>query len=97
MIGRGIFHNPWFFNETPDEKTPDEKLEQLWKHTLLFTKTWGRGKNFATLKRFFKIYTSGFPGAHQIRARLMEANSNEDVRMILEEVKRYGKEGSALS
>jgi nifR3 family TIM-barrel protein len=89
MIGRGIFHNPWFFNKISDEKSPEEKLDLLWKHTLLFTETWGKGKNFATLKRFFKIYTNGFPGAHQIRARLMEANSTEEVEVILDEVKRY--------
>jgi len=89
MIGRGIFHNPWFFNKNADGKSPEEKLDLLWKHTQLFTETWGRGKNFATLKRFFKIYTNGFPGAHQIRARLMEVNSAEEVRMILDEFKQY--------
>jgi tRNA-dihydrouridine synthase len=89
MIGRGIFHNPWFFNKNAGEKSPEEKLDLLWKHTLLFTETWGRGKNFATLKRFYKIYTNGFPGAHQIRARLMEVNSIEEVEVILDEVKRY--------
>jgi nifR3 family TIM-barrel protein len=89
MIGRGIFHNPWLFNKNSNEKSPEEKLNLLWKHTLLFTETWGRSKNFATLKRFFKIYTNGFPGAHQIRAKLMDANSAEEVRMILEEVKMF--------
>jgi tRNA-dihydrouridine synthase len=89
MIGRGIFHNPWFFNPEDGVKTPEEKLELLWKHTQLFTETWGRGKNFATLKRFFKIYTNGFPGAHQIRARLMETNSVDDVKLILNEIENW--------
>jgi len=86
MIGRGIFHNPWFFNNQEVERIPAEKLDLLWKHTELYTKTWGSGKNFATLKRFFKIYTNGFPGAHQLRARLMETNSAEEVSVILKEV-----------
>jgi nifR3 family TIM-barrel protein len=86
MIGRGIFHNPWLFNKKINEKSPEEKLDLLWIHTQLFTKTWGKGKNFATLKRFFKIYTNGFPGAHQIRARLMETNSAEEVREVLNKV-----------
>jgi nifR3 family TIM-barrel protein len=89
MIGRGIFHNPWFFNKNADEKLPEEKLDLLWIHTQLFTETWGKGKNFATLKRFFKIYTNGFPGAHQIRARLMETNSTEEVKVVLNEVKNF--------
>lgn len=82
MIGRGIFHNPWFFNTVTVEKSTEEKLELLWKHTLLFSETWGKGKNFATLKRFFKIYTHGFPGAHQLRAQLMETNSPEEVQIL---------------
>jgi tRNA-dihydrouridine synthase len=82
MIGRGIFHNPWFFNKYKAEKSPEERLNLLWKHTQLFTETWGKGKNFATLKRFFKIYTNGFPGAHQLRAQLMETNSPEEVQIL---------------
>ena len=85
MIGRGIFQNPWFFNKTIKNTTPEERLNLLWKHALLFTQTWVNEKNFAILKRFFKIYTSDFYGAASIRANLMETNSIEDVRNILEE------------
>ncbi len=84
MIGRGIFQNPWFFNEVQTNKTPEERLNLLWKHTLLFTQTWKNDKNFAILKRFFKIYTSGFYGAAGIRASLMETNSLEGVKKVLE-------------
>ena len=84
MIGRGIFHNPWFFNAEQTEKTPGERLALLWKHASLFAKTWGESKNFAILKRFFKIYTTGFYGAAQIRAKLMECNSLNDVRKVLD-------------
>lgn len=83
MIGRGIFHNPWFFNMGQSEKTPEERLALLWNHASLFVNTWGEGKNFAILKRFFKIYTNGFYGAAQIRAKLMECNSLEDVKKAL--------------
>jgi len=83
MVGRGIFQNPWFFNKTVMGKTPEERLTLLWKHAKLFTDTWEKEKNFAILKRFFKIYTSGFYGAATIRAKLMECNSLEDVRKAL--------------
>jgi len=83
MIGRGIFRNPWFFNSEQNEKTPAERLMLLWNHSSLFVRTWGEGKNFAILKRFFKIYTTGFYGAAQIRAKLMECNSLEDVRKVI--------------
>ncbi|MBM3434938.1 MAG: tRNA-dihydrouridine synthase [Bacteroidetes bacterium] len=87
MIGRGIFHNPWFFNLHEPEKSRADKLDLLWRHTQLYTKTWGPDKKFVALKRFFKIYTSGFQGAHQLRAKLMKAGSAVDVKTLLEEFK----------
>jgi len=86
MIGRGIFANPWFFNKSVFEKSPEERLYLLWKHTSLFTKTWAGQKNFAILKRFFKIYTSDFYGAAGIRAQLMETNSIDNVKNVLENI-----------
>ncbi|TDN99965.1 tRNA dihydrouridine synthase [Sunxiuqinia elliptica] len=83
MIGRGIFHNPWFFNLAQPERTKDEKLEQLVKHTQLFEKNWGGVKNFNILKRFYKIYANGFEGASQLRAKLMGANSFDDVYQLV--------------
>jgi nifR3 family TIM-barrel protein len=84
MIGRGIFGNPWFFKREVREKSPEERLGLLWKHAYLFTRTWKDEKHFNILKRFFKIYTSGFPGAAQLRAQLMETHSLEEVRQVLE-------------
>jgi tRNA-dihydrouridine synthase len=84
MIGRGIFYNPWFFNKKIANKTPEEKLNLLWKHADLFTQTWKTDKNFAILKRFFKIYTSDFYSAAAIRADLMETHSLKEVRAVLE-------------
>ena len=57
MVGRGIFHNPWFFNPKvyPEKISPKERIQLLWKHTQLFTEFWGEKKNFDTLKRFYKV------------------------------------------
>lgn len=83
MVGRGIFHNPWFF--APNSATPDksEKLKQLLLHTRLFEKTWGGIKNINILKRFYKIYTNDFTGAARLRALLMEAKSYDEVYQII--------------
>lgn len=83
MIGRGIFHNPWFFN--PGISNPDKsaKLHQLVKHTRLFEKTWHDRKNINILKRFYKIYTHDFQGAASLRASLMEAKTYEEVYEII--------------
>ncbi|WP_321286135.1 tRNA-dihydrouridine synthase [uncultured Sunxiuqinia sp.] len=83
MIGRGIFHDPWFFNSAKKLAGKEEKLEQLVNHTKLFERNWGGVKNFNILKRFYKIYASGFEGAAQLRARLMGANSYDDVYQIV--------------
>jgi tRNA-dihydrouridine synthase len=84
MVGRGIFHNPWFFNHPQIEISTQQKLDLLWRHVDLFTKTWGPEKHFAILKRFFKIYTNSFYGAGHLRAQLMETNSAEEVRAVLD-------------
>lgn len=83
MIGRGIFHNPWFFNPEETERTKEEKLEQLIMHTRLFERNWSGKKNFNILKRFYKIYTNGFPGAAAMRAELMNANTYDEVYQLV--------------
>lgn len=82
MIGRGIFHNPWFFDPNRPEPSKTEKLEQLMRHTQLFEQAWGNHKNLNILKRFYKIYTNDFSGAAKVRAQLMEAKTFEDVYRI---------------
>lgn len=85
MIGRGIFHNPWFFN--PNHTLPDkaEKLAKLLLHTQLFERTWGGRKNINVLKRFYKIYTNDFQDAAKLRALLMEAKTFKDVYEIIDQ------------
>jgi nifR3 family TIM-barrel protein len=84
MVGRGIFHNPWMFNNPQPQISTADRLELLWRHVTLFDSTWGGRKNFAVLKRFFKIYTSNFAGAAHLRAALMETNNPAEVREIID-------------
>lgn len=84
MIGRGIFHNPWFFNPSHPMPAKVEKLRQLRLHTAIFERNWGNQKNLNILKRFYKIYTNDFEGASKVRAQLMEASSYEEVYRIVD-------------
>jgi len=84
MIGRGIFHNPWFFNPQIKLSSKSDKLYQLLLHTRLYEQNWGRKKNLNIMKRFYKIYTSDFEHAAQLRAELMEAKTFEDVYSIVQ-------------
>lgn len=89
MIGRGIFKDLWCF--LPEDKKPDlginEMLDLLLEHAELFIETWGEGKKFYTLRRFFKIYVNGFENAADLRAKLMETNNLEEVEGIIKDFK----------
>lgn len=83
MIGRGIFENPWLFMNEQRERTKAEKLYLLWQHTELFDRVWGATKNFHILRRYYSIYSKGFRGAADLRARLMQTQCIDDVRAVL--------------
>ena len=87
MVGRGIFHNPWLFNSTidPETVTPEQRLELLTRHTDAWVAQWDGVKSFDLMKKFYKVYASGWPGAAQLRAKLMECRSAQDVRGVLTE------------
>jgi tRNA-dihydrouridine synthase len=86
MIGRGIFENPWVFNKDIKEEdiSLDMRISLLREHLDLFIKTWGNRKNFSIMKKFFKIYIKGFPGASEFRARLMECRTADEVYSLLD-------------
>ncbi len=85
MIGRGIFHNPYVFNPHVNwaECTKQQRLQLLKKHVDLFTLTWGDTKHFATLKRFVKVYTSGFEGSAAVRDEMMKTATLEELSHII--------------
>lgn len=99
MIGRGIFGTPWLFEGMRSgkkavggkERTPKERLHIMLEHTRRFEKTYcgkNRLKNFAVMKKHFKAYVSGWDGAKELRAKLMEAENAKEVGDILG---RYNK------
>lgn len=85
MIGRGIFGNPWRFNTTMRrEDIPLKKqLEVLLEHVSLFEKHLATHKNFDNMKKHFKAYIHGFDGAKELRMKLMETKSCDEVRKIM--------------
>lgn len=86
MIGRGVFDNPFAFNpkllNSSDISTVD-RIKLLEYHLNLWVKTWGETKNYQALKKFFKIYISGFEGSVALRAKLMESKNPNDALVIL--------------
>lgn len=97
MLGRAIFGNPWLFHPTkrlPERITASEasadieliplteRFRVMIEHTKLFTELLHH-KNFAIMKKHYKAYVNGFPGAHELRSTLMEAQTVEEIEAIV--------------
>ena len=89
MIGRGIFGNPWLFGrKSPLPNLPhqgegiDEKFRVMIEHTELFQKLFAGVKNFEVIKKHFKAYVTGFDGAKELRAKLMDAGTVAEIEAI---------------
>ncbi len=99
MIGRGVFGNPYCFTKhMPTREELMELLEyhlDLFdemdaglrsKRAQALSEGVDvpvRGLAFDPLKHYFKIYVSGFPGAAELRARMMECKNTAEVRRVL--------------
>ncbi len=87
MIGRGIFHNPFAFEEVPREHSTQELFDLLRLHLDLHDKysTETEPIAFKPLRRFFKIYVRGVRGAGELRNDLMHTETTDEVRALLDE------------
>lgn len=89
MVGRGIFENPYLFNEHAphfSEMSKKEKMDLLRYHILLYEKQWSGKKPFRVLKKYFKIYACHFAGASELRMRLVETESVADALELIDSV-----------
>lgn len=81
MIGRGIFGNPWVFTGRTDS-THSERLEALVTLAHYFEDL-KPGKSFYILKKHVKAFVTGFDNAAELRAKLMEATTAEEMEAIV--------------
>ncbi|HEX7724664.1 MAG TPA: tRNA-dihydrouridine synthase [Candidatus Paceibacterota bacterium] len=94
MIGRGIFGKPWLFEnihaqggpKEARERTPEERLKTMVEHSKMFEKAFKGVKSFAIMRKHFKAYVNGWPGAAELRAELMLA---EDAKAVALTVKKW--------
>jgi nifR3 family TIM-barrel protein len=84
MIGRGIFGNPWLFNKKikKENLALSEILLTAVEHAKRFEKEISF-KSFSIMKKHFKAYVNGFPGAKELRMKLMEAKNANEVEKII--------------
>lgn len=91
MIGRGVFGNPWIFNESANVVNLKDKIEALKEHIKIFNKLLmqPKDKHYDVMKKHFKAYINGFPpeagrdGAKELREKLMATHSPEESLRIL--------------
>jgi nifR3 family TIM-barrel protein len=83
MIGRGIFNNPWLFAFEKPLPDKEERISTLLMHLQLFENAWGDSRHFPILRRFFKIYLSGFRGAVELRQQMMQVESFNEAREVV--------------
>lgn len=95
MIGRGIFKNPFAFEKEPREHTSEELLGLL-RLQLDLQDQYSEmiPRSIVGLHRFFKIYVKGFSGASDLRVKLMQTNSTDEVRAILAAFEAENKSGA---
>ena len=88
MIGRGVFHDPFIFAKGTSpwpSKTKQERIDLYTLHVKLFAKTWATGeRKLHTLNKFCKVYIEGFPGAKEMREKLMNAQSSDELISLLQ-------------
>ncbi|MBP5648044.1 tRNA-dihydrouridine synthase family protein [Candidatus Saccharibacteria bacterium] len=84
MIGRGVFHNPFCFEKTPREHSREELIGLMSYHLDLYEKY--QLTPYDPLKHFYKIYINNFPGASEIRDRLMQTKTISEARAIIEQI-----------
>ncbi len=92
MIGRGIFGNPWLFLQSKNnperakrveghKPSVREKLEVMLEHTKLYTELLPM-KNFNIMKKHYKAYVNGFDGAKELRVKLMDGGSYQEIEDV---------------
>lgn len=85
MLGRAIFGNPWLFHPEKDATNVsiELRLRVALEHTQLFAELLPH-KNLAIMKKHYKAYVHGFPGALALRQELMVASDVEAITKVLE-------------
>lgn len=91
MIGRGVLSNPWVFEKNENirniKHSKEELINLLLRHTKLFEEKWGSAKNFDVMKKFFKVYVREFRGSNELRQKLMECKSYNQVENTIKDFK----------
>lgn len=84
LLGRAAMGNPWIFTE--HEANTDERFQVAIEHSELYEKSFFTDEkySFIPMRKHLGWYVKDFPGASELRQRLVQTNSAAEVREILE-------------
>lgn len=88
MVGRGVFEDPFIFAGSGSlrrfrRRSREEKLNLLLHHIRAFRSAWEGERSYEVLKKFYKVYLTGFEGAETLRSQLNETHDFETAETIL--------------
>lgn len=95
MIGRAAMENPWIFADTryfllhgvlPPARQPREKTDLILRHTRMALDSGHYGDELHTMRHMrsrILAYTKGFPGAKEMRSRLVRVSSLRELEELL--------------
>ncbi|MGE0199332.1 MAG: tRNA dihydrouridine synthase DusB [Candidatus Melainabacteria bacterium] len=95
MIGRGALGQPWLLGQIdralktgvmPADLTLPEKMEIAWRHAVRLAEYKGEVSGVREMRRHLTDYMKGFRGASRMRTAIVQVNTLQDVRAILDEV-----------
>jgi tRNA-dihydrouridine synthase len=82
MVGRGVFGNPAIFCPGEKQLSYDERMGLLSEHDHLFEQVWKGRKSFAEFRKYIKIYVQEFPGAGELRNKIMMAEGADEIDQL---------------
>src|SRR3989338_7494867 len=85
MLGRAVYGNPWLFSHSQEYEsvTREQKIRALIEHLEHFDELLGDTTNYATMKKHFKAYISGWDGAKELRMKLMATEAVPEAQALL--------------
>ena len=83
MIGRGIFSNLFVFEAKTSSHSEEELISLFLYHLALFEQTNEFPRNFASIKKFAKVYLRNGVNSSELRTKIMETSNIAQIRSLL--------------
>ena len=103
MIGRGVLGNPWLIKECveylengtePKEVTYEEKINMMRRHYELLKEDKGEITASLEIRMFILYYLKGIKGSKEIKNKICQTKSSEEIFKILDEFEQKLKEAN---